>query len=38
MTNSNNYKVCSMCGSLVDNDNIFNVKGNEICKTCVEKN
>lgn len=37
MTNSTNYKVCSMCGSLVDNDNIFNIKGNEICKTCVEK-
>lgn len=37
MTDSTNYKVCSMCGSLVDNDNMFNVKGNEICKTCVEK-
>lgn len=37
MTDSTNYKVCSMCGSLVDNDNMFNVKGNELCKTCVEK-
>ncbi|WP_317368372.1 hypothetical protein [uncultured Tyzzerella sp.] len=35
MTNDTNYKVCSGCGSLVDN--VFNVKANELCKTCVEK-
>ncbi len=37
MTNDTDYKVCSICGSLVDKNNIFNIKGNELCKTCIEK-
>ena len=37
MDNNTDYKVCSICGSLVDNNNIFNIKGEEICRTCVEK-
>lgn len=37
MTNDIDYKVCSICGSLVDKKNIFNFKDIELCKTCVEK-
>ena len=37
MTNDTNYKVCSMCGNLVDENYIFNIKDNELCKSCVEK-
>ena len=38
MNNETNYKICDMCGNLVDNNNIFNIQEKEVCKTCVEKN
>lgn len=37
MTNDTDYKICNMCGSLVDSNSIFNIKGEELCKSCVEK-
>lgn len=37
MNNDVDYKVCNMCGSLVSKENIFNIKGEEYCKTCIEK-
>lgn len=36
-SNEPSYKICSLCNNLVDANNIFNIKGEEICKTCVEK-
>ena len=32
-----NYKVCDECGNLVDNNNILNIHGKELCKSCIEK-
>ena len=32
-----NYKVCDICGNLVDNNNIINIHDKELCKTCLEK-
>ena len=37
MNNEINYKICDICGNLVDNNNIFNIKDKELCKSCVEK-
>ncbi len=37
MDNNSDYTICNICGSLIDKNNIFNIKGEEICKTCVEK-
>lgn len=32
-----NYKICDICGNLVDNNNIVNINDNEVCKSCIEK-
>ena len=37
MSNDTDYKICGMCGSLIPKENIFNIKGEEYCKTCIEK-
>ena len=37
MNNETNYKICDICGNLVDTNNIFNIQDKEICKSCVEK-
>ncbi len=37
MNNNTDYKICNICDSLIPKENIFNIKGEEFCKTCIEK-
>lgn len=37
MNNDTDYKICSICNSLISNENILNIKDEDICKSCVEK-
>mgnify|MGYP001851156455 CR=1 FL=1 len=37
MNNETNYKICDICGNLVDTNNIVNINENEFCKSCIER-